>query len=86
MSDQLAAAAAALGAPEHLVERAALARAEADGTTYEAVLAAWGGGAPLPAPTAAAEPRTPPAADGTPRAPPAARPPLPAPRPRGVAT
>lgn len=56
MSDHLAAAAAALGAPEHLVERAAQARAEADGATYEAVLAAWGGGAPPPAPTPAATP------------------------------
>lgn len=54
MSDLLAAAAAALGAPEHLVERAAHARAEADGTTYEAVLSAWGGGAPPPTPTPAA--------------------------------
>ena len=54
MSDLLAAAAAALGAPEHLVERAAHARAEADGTTYEAVLSAWGGGAPPPAPAPAA--------------------------------
>ena len=53
MSDLLAAAAAALGAPEHLVERAAQARADADGTSYEAVLAAWGGGAALPAPPAA---------------------------------
>ena len=50
MSDLLAAAAAALGAPEHLVERAAQARATADGTSYEAVLGAWGGGAPPPAP------------------------------------
>lgn len=56
MSDLLAAATAALGAPEHLVERAAHARAEADGTSYEAVLSAWGGGAPPPAPGPAAEP------------------------------
>ena len=56
MSDLLAAAAAALGAPEHLIERAAQARAEADGTTYEEVLSAWGGGAPLPAPVPAAAP------------------------------
>lgn len=85
MSDQLAAAAAALGAPEHLVERAAQARAEADGTTYEAVLAAWGGGAPLPAPTAAPEPQTPPATSGTPQAPPAALAPEPAPAAVAVA-
>ena len=51
MSDLLAAAAATLGAPEHLVERAAQARAEADGTTYEEILSAWGGGTPPPAPT-----------------------------------
>ena len=70
MSDLLAAAAAALGAPEDLVERSAQARAEADGTTYEAVLSSWGGGAPLPAPSAAPEPQAPPAAT----APPAARP------------
>ena len=60
MSDLLAAAAAALGAPEHLVERAAQARADADGTSYEAVLAAWGGGVSLPAPVAATPPETPP--------------------------
>ena len=60
MSD-LAAAAAALGAPEHLVERSAQARAEADGATYEAVLAAWGGGAPPPppAPSVATDEETP---------------------------
>ncbi len=56
MSDLLAAAAAALGAPEHLIERAAHARAEADGSTYDEVLSAWGGGAPLPAPVPAAAP------------------------------
>ena len=61
MSDLLAAAAAAMGAPEHLVERAAQARADADGTSYEAVLAAWGGGEPIPvtaAPTPTPEPVT----------------------------
>ena len=62
MSDLLAAAAAALGAPEHLIERAAQARAEADGTTYEEVLSAWGDGAPLPAPAAAPERAAPAAA------------------------
>ena len=70
MSDLLAAAAAALGAPEHLVERAAHARAEADGTTYEAVLSAWGGGAPPPAP-AAAVPAAPSQPDPAPAAAPA---------------
>ena len=79
MSDLLAAAAAALGAPEHLVERAAQARATADGTSYEAVLSAWGGGTPPPAPSpAAAAPPSEPApaapatapATATPAAPP----------------
>ena len=67
MSDLLAAAAAALGAPEHLVERAAQARAEADGTSYEAVLGAWSGGAPPPTP-----PAPPPPTEATP--PPASTP------------
>lgn len=71
MSDLLAAAVTALGAPEHLVERSAQARAEADGTTYEAVLAAWGGGAPLPATSATPEPQAPPATSVAPAAPPA---------------
>ena len=48
MSETLAAAAAALGAPEDLVQRSADARATADGTSAEAVLAAWAGGAPMP--------------------------------------
>lgn len=48
MSDILAAAAAALGAPEDLVSRSAAARAVADGTSVEEVLAAWSGGTPLP--------------------------------------
>ena len=85
MSDLLAAAAAALGAPEHLVERAALARAEADGTTYDAVLSAWGGGAPLPAPSATPEPQAPPAAPAPPAAAPAAVAPEPAPAAVAVA-
>ena len=77
MSDLLAAAAAALGAPEHLVERAAQARADADGTSYEAVLAAWGGGGPAPSaqPSAPAEPDPSP----PPSAPAAAPPPAPVP-------
>ncbi len=55
MSDELAAAAQAMGIPEALVERSARARAEATGQTYEEVLAAWAGGeavaaAPAPAP------------------------------------
>lgn len=71
MSDLLAAAVTALGAPEHLVERSAQARAEADGTTYEAVLAAWGGGVPLPAQSATPEPQAPPATSAPPATPPA---------------
>jgi len=46
MSDLLAAAAAKLGSPEHLIERSAEARAAADGVPVEEVLAAWAGGAP----------------------------------------
>lgn len=56
MSD-LAAAAAALGAPEELVERSATARAVAMGTTVTDVLSAWAGGA---APVAAAAAPSPP--------------------------
>lgn len=67
MSDRLAAAAAALGAPEELVERSAAARAAAAGSTTEAVLAAWAGDAPLPA-----SPPTPAPAEETPAPPPAA--------------
>ena len=43
MSELLAAAAARLGSPEHLVERSAIARAEADGISPEEVLTAWAG-------------------------------------------
>ncbi len=83
MSDLLAAAAAALGAPDHLVERAAQARAEADGTTYEEVLAAWGGGAPLAAPSATPGP---PAMSGAPATPPpTTAPPTTAPEPAPAA-
>ncbi len=60
MSDLLAAAASSLGIPEHLLERAAVARAAADGTTYEAVLAAWSGDTPLPPPPAQTAPEPPP--------------------------
>lgn len=65
MSDQLGAAAQALGIPEAIVERSARARAEASGQSYEDVLAAWAGGEAVaaPAPTEAqtsepAEPAT----------------------------
>ncbi len=44
MKDLIAAAAARMGSPEHLVERSAEARAEADGLTTEEVLTAWAGG------------------------------------------
>ncbi|MPZ51508.1 MAG: hypothetical protein GEU79_02040 [Acidimicrobiia bacterium] len=55
MSD-LAAAAAAVGAPEELVQRSAEARAQANGTSIEEVLAAWaGGGSPAAAAPAEAE-------------------------------
>jgi mono/diheme cytochrome c family protein len=61
MSEQLAAAAAALGSPEALVERSARARAAAQGVTYEEILAAWAGGtaAPAGAAPAAAPPPAP---------------------------
>ena len=66
MSELLSSAAAALGAPEHLVERSAAARAAAEGVSVDDLLAAWAGGAPAPAgpapPTAAPSP-SPPAAE-----------------------
>ena len=62
MNELIAAAAARLGSPEHLVERSAIARAEADGISPEEVLAAWAGGtAPPPGAPAPAAPA--PAAD-----------------------
>lgn len=61
MSDLLTAAAEALGTPAELVSRSAAARAEANGTTKEAILEAWAGGAPAAAPTKAAEPEEGPA-------------------------
>ena len=60
MSEHLAAASAAVGGPEGLVMRSARARAQAAGTTAEAVLAGWAGSeagpvpAPAPVPVAAA--------------------------------
>ena len=44
MSELLAAAAAAMGIPESLVERSAAARATETGSTVDEVLAAWAGG------------------------------------------
>lgn len=52
MSDQLSAAAEAMGIPEALVERSARARAEASGQGYEEVLAAWAGGESVESTTA----------------------------------
>ena len=75
MSNLLAAAATALGAPEHLVERSAHARAEADGTTYETILGSWSGGAPPPTPApppSMPEPPPPPASTPEPVAQPVA--------------
>jgi hypothetical protein len=58
VSDLLPAVAAALNAPESLIRRSAAARAAANGTTIDDVLAAWAGGAPgaAPTPAAASEP------------------------------
>jgi cytochrome c553 len=54
MSEQLTAAAAALGLPEALVERSAQARAAETGAGVEDILTEWAGGqaAPKPEPTA----------------------------------
>ncbi len=64
MSDQLTAAANAMGIPETLVERSAEARAAETGASTEEILAAWAGGeaapeaAPSEAPAEAPEPET----------------------------
>ncbi len=50
MSDQLSAAAQAMGVPEELVQRSAAARAAAAGTDTDTVLGAWAGGEAAPAP------------------------------------
>ncbi|HJU80442.1 MAG TPA: c-type cytochrome [Acidimicrobiia bacterium] len=55
MSD-LAAAAAALGIPEALVQRSAEARAKASGASVDEILAAWAGGGTAPAPTPSPQP------------------------------
>ncbi|MCY3653382.1 MAG: cbb3-type cytochrome c oxidase subunit II [bacterium] len=89
MSDLLAAAAAAMGSPEHLVERSAQARATAEGLAYEEVLAAWAGGtaAPVtaapPAPTQEPAPAAAPAATSPTEEP--ASPPVTAPPPMEMA-
>ena len=54
MSELSAAAAAALGIPEAIVQRSAAARAEETGMTVDDVLAAWAGGGDIPPPTAPA--------------------------------
>ena len=69
MSDLVAAAAAKLGSPEHLVERSAAARAAADGVPVEEVLAAWAGGAPTPSEGSAADRPVSPVATPPPPAP-----------------
>ncbi|MGH8928052.1 MAG: cbb3-type cytochrome c oxidase subunit II [Acidimicrobiia bacterium] len=51
MSD-LAAAAAAMGVPESIVQRSAEARAKATGASVDEILAAWAGGAAVPAASA----------------------------------
>ena len=51
MSEQLDAAAAALGLPEALVKRSAEARATETGATVDEILAAWAGGGRTPAAT-----------------------------------
>lgn len=84
MSD-LAAAAAAMGIPEALVQRSADARAAATGTPADEIIAAWAGGgsAPAgaaPAPPAAAESTTPAEPDAPPAPAPTATP-APAPTP-----
>lgn len=56
MSEHLAAAAAALDAPEVIVMRSAQAKAAATGSSVDELLAAWAGGAPVAAPAAAAAP------------------------------
>lgn len=45
-----------MGLPPDLVQRSAAARAAADGTSVDDILAAWAGDAPPPAPAAAPEP------------------------------
>lgn len=54
MSDFLAAAVSAVGAPEEMVMRSATARAAAQGVSVDEILAAWGGGAAAPSAPAAA--------------------------------
>jgi cytochrome c oxidase cbb3-type subunit II len=64
MSELSAAAAAALGIPEAIVQRSAAARAEETGMTVDDVLTAWAGGGDIPPPAAPA-PAEPQAAEET---------------------
>ncbi|MGH8951076.1 MAG: c-type cytochrome [Acidimicrobiia bacterium] len=59
MSELSAAAAAALGVPEPIVERSAAARAAETGMTVDEVLSAWAGGGAVAAATPAAAEETP---------------------------
>lgn len=68
MSELLEAAASALGTPSALVQRAAAARAAANGTTLDDVLSAWTGGAPVAAPAPSPEPAAAPEATPEPAA------------------
>lgn len=87
MSD-VATVAGSLGVPDEIIRRSAEARAAANGTSSDDVLAAWSGGAPVAAPTAAPEPATEPATapepesavEATPSPPPA--PTIPGPPPK----
>jgi len=81
VSDLLPTVAAAMNTPESLIRRSAAARAAANGTTIEDVLAAWAGGAPVatstppPSPEPGPEPEPEPAAsESTPSPEPAAAP------------
>ncbi len=56
MSENLSAAAEALGTPEAIVQRSAAARAKADGVAVEEVLAAWAGGTSAPVAVSLPEP------------------------------
>jgi hypothetical protein len=58
MSELSAAAAAALGLPEAIVQRSAAARAQETGMSVDDVLAAWAGGGDIPAPSAPASAET----------------------------
>lgn len=81
MSEYLAQAAQAMGAPEELVQRSAEARADADGVPVEEVLRGWAGGGPPPAAAAAPPPAAVPAPPPPPAPAPAAASPAAAPKP-----